>query len=213
MFYHILAVAGGIIIFSTVRLEIKKYIKLKTVDELVDEQVDRMQLLLCEVSKKRPGKCLPNDIYDACREHIEASIKGSTQLFFDQSEFFQGLPPNLKKKLIRHLLVTEREALSFFLQDFANEWKAPEGFAISLLTNLESSLYLPGEQIVCPGDMVKQLILIVDGKCNLYGRLGRTSQMGKSDDGEKRIFLAQLPKLSWMGEFEILMEMESDYWL
>ena len=46
---------------------------------------------------------------------------------------------------------------------------APEGFMIDVLTNLDSTLYLPGTPIAVANTRVEELVVIAEGSCKLYG--------------------------------------------
>ena len=75
---------------------------------------------------------------------------------------------------------------------------------MSVLTNLGSSLFRPGEIIVDYDEQIKELIVISKGKCDLHGKVKL------SDGSYESVLITRLRKWSWYGELQILMDLKSD---
>ena len=73
------------------------------------------------------------------------------------------------------------------------------------MVNLDSSLYDFGASLVQKGEMLDDLIFIVEGKCDLYG-------VHKMPNGEKfRQKVVRLKKGAWFGDYQILLDVKSSW--
>lgn len=63
-----------------------------------------MEEYLYDVSKARKTKLLDIKIIEQCKELMNQNVHHSTRRYFEENEFFQELPPNLRTKLIKTVL-------------------------------------------------------------------------------------------------------------
>lgn len=75
----------------------------------------------------------------------------------------------LKLKLTNTVLGSQGETLAFFFEDYLSKKKAPAHFIVEVLTNLDSAIYVPGQVIIEQGQPAEDLIIIKEGKADLYG--------------------------------------------
>lgn len=195
----------GIVLFSSVTREIFSYKHLKTVGEIVQERVDDMEKYLFNISSIMKPKQLPQNIIDLCKKNMEESIENSTAHYFEDNQFFQELPPNIKKRLISTVLHFEIEKFQFFFEDFEGKGKkAPTDFVNQVLTNLDSRLYPIGQVIIEREHRVESLMLIQQGKCNLNGWIDSRGE-------QLKVQVVRLLESSWFGDFQILLELDSSF--
>ena len=87
----------------------------------------------------------------------------------------------------------------------ATNSKAPENFIVSVLTQLDSVLYEPGEVIVGYKNQVHDLFFIAQGVASLNG------YFDNSEGETKKMCIVRLREGSWYGEFQILLGVESNF--
>jgi len=103
----------------------------------------------------------------------------------------------LKHRLVSSVLYSQMKSFAFFHEDFEGRNKASVSFIAEILTSLDSQMYLPGTTIIERGSRVKEMVLIKQGKCNLYGF--RTSKLDASL--LEKLHIVRLPEKSWFGDF------------
>ena len=59
--------------------------------------------------------------------------------------------------------------LRFYFNDFDTHVSAPQSFVTFIITNLESSLFDLGDQIIAQDTYIQELIFLINGKCELNG--------------------------------------------
>ena len=106
---------------------------------------------------------------DTCSNIIEQSLRYSTKATFENYAFWDTLPPQLQKKIVKSVLKNQSRKLNFFFDDLDQGVKAPDGFMTRILVSLEATLYEVGDTIVDYGDTMKDLHFIVAGSCDLLG--------------------------------------------
>ena len=72
------------------------------------------------------------------------------------------------------MLGEQKNLLNYFFNDFEFNNKAPLGFVIAVLTNLDSSIYEPCQVIIPTQSKIKELVFIAQGKCRLFGYYNNT---------------------------------------
>ena len=103
--------------------------------EVINKEKDEVQDLLFTLARtfdekkshiRRINKAsLPDDIFDDSLMHIEDTIKYSTMLAFNQSEFYRELPPRLRSNLVFEVLRKQILSLKFFFNDYIRGFSAP----------------------------------------------------------------------------------------
>ena len=137
---------------------------------------------------------------------MEDTIRGSTRFHFEDNHFFQELPQRLKQKLVNCALIRQKTTFEFFFEDFGGKNKASDAFMIQILTHLDSSLYSPGKIICDENQYVDQLVVVGQGKLNMYGYYEHRGE-------RKKMMILHLPEQSWYGDFQILLKRESSFQL
>ena len=94
----------------------------------------------------------------------------------------------------------------FFFEDVIGKYKTTDEVMYAILTNLDSALYQPGEAIIKHMAKVDELILIQQGHCHLYGY-----SKDKSSGMEQKVNFINLPRYSWYGDFQILLNLNSTF--
>ena len=93
----------------------------------------------------------------------------------------------------------------YFFEDFNGKMKAPDAFMIAVVTKLKSHIHDSGMMIFDRGQEVKELHLIAQGNCELYGYY--TDSAGV----EYRTLIVNLPTCSWYGDFQILLDIKTTF--
>lgn len=96
MFYLIIVTVTGILLFSVISNEIFSYKKIKTVREMVVENVGNIEEFLYEISLKVKNRNLSLDLINECKSHMKESVKRSTRFYFKGNQFYNELPARLK---------------------------------------------------------------------------------------------------------------------
>ena len=95
MIYISIVTVTGIGLYSLVSNEIFSYNKIKTVKEMVVENVGNIEFFLYEISIKIKSKNLSLDIINECKSHMEESVNRSTHFYFKGNQFYNELPAHL----------------------------------------------------------------------------------------------------------------------
>ena len=66
---------------------------------------------------------------------------------------------------------------------------------MTVLSNLRSTLYSPGSVIIPFFTDVNEMVIISEGKCNLFGLFSQ------SEEEQRKVKLVSLPEGSWFGDF------------
>ena len=101
------------------------------------------------------------------------------------------------------------KTVQYFLEDYRGRNKAPLSFLVGVLTNLDCQLFKPDEVIIPARKPVEQLIIIEHGDCNLYG----FSPSREDKTVMEKNIVVRLPRRSWYGEFQILLNLDSSFQL
>ena len=83
----------------------------------------------------------------------------------------------------------------YFFNDYISMKSAPPGFVTKVMTQLDALLYKPGSTIVKKNNVIDELVLISEGRCDLIGYF--TDRKGR----DKKILITHLPQGSWYGDF------------
>ena len=116
--------------------------------------------------------------------------------------------------------------MRFFFNDFETATSVSQSFVTFIITNLESSLYDIGDQIVKAGTFIKEVIFLVNGDCELNGyveaqyisdEISHAIEAGRYIDTEAkakegmlyetrqvRVPVVMLKEGSWFGEYPII---------
>jgi len=70
-----------------------------------------------------------------------------------------------------------------------------------VLTKLKSKMFRPGEIIIERGQIIRDLVVVGEGSCHLYGFFKDIRKV------ERKALLVSLPRKSWFGDFQILLQM------
>ena len=100
----------------------------------MQERVTDMEVYLNKVSNVIKTRAISQEKIDQCKENLEISMKNSTCFLFQDNHFYQELPPNLQRRLVRDVLEKPMNAFAFFFEDFVGKNKAPTDFMVGLLT-------------------------------------------------------------------------------
>lgn len=76
---------------------------------------------------------------------------------------------------------------------------------IAVVTKLKSQMHDPGDLIIERGQELKELHLVAQGKCELYGYF--TDNTGE----EFRALIVNLPTCSWYGDFQIMLDIKTTF--
>ena len=88
--------------------------------------------------------------------------------------------------------------MKYFFYDFEKDglYGAPDGFVVSVMVSLDSTLYAVGDQIIAKGQSVKEIYFVLEGNCDLFG------YFVLPDTGETMRFkLVTLYEGSWYGDY------------
>lgn len=114
------------------------------------------------------------------------------------------MPPRLKEELVKCTLRKDYDKTRYYFNDYKYDNKAPFGFVMKVLTNLHCAIFLEGNKLIEFGKPVYNLNIFMKGSVNLYG-------YGKLNGEEHRVMLSRLPVGSWYGDYQILMNTNSNF--
>ena len=202
MLFLVLVQFTGQLLFSLILNEIFSYKELNTVEKLVADYTNDIKVFFEDLQTKIKTRYLNDEFRDEATLYIEHDLRESTQVYFENNEFFGELPPRLSNLLARQCLNQHFRLFQFFFLGIEKgENIAPESLKVEILTNLKSSLYEREETIVRRGDEMDEMLFIRSGYCALKSSYRRL----KTGEGIE-VPIVTLFAGSWYGDYQTLID-------
>jgi hypothetical protein len=167
MIYVIIVQFTGMSVFSIISGAYKEIIKMPSVNDVIDNKVQDITMYLQRIDKVK-NDSLDDVIYDETVDYVKISyLYGVVQTLHGDHQFYNNLPPELKKKLVFTLLSNFYQKLFFFFNDNINHNYADLIFIRKILSRLDCVLYLNNSKIVASGKQFLSIYFIWKGSVTI----------------------------------------------
>jgi hypothetical protein len=196
---------AGILSFSLIKFNVFNTKSKISVNDLVTEIGEQMTDYLNSLNTIRKDVNIRQEYMDEALEYVQNSERYSTRVPLHLSNFWNNLPSNLQSQLFNVILGKTVKRFEFFFHDYNLGNHTSQAFIMSIMTRLNSRLYEKGSIIIKQEKPVENLIFINFGCLHIYG-------YHEFKDQEMLRFKAcTLPKGSWYGDYQILLNVTSNW--
>ena len=160
----------GIAVFSYLMGSINSIISSEsTIQLVIDTRIEDIEGWLRKIEKSR-NKNFSKQLYDAIKDYTEKSY------YYDysniqESEFFMQLKPKIRHKFISGLF--GQFLTNFFYLFNDDDFEGGCEFTSDFLSNINSKLWLPGNEIVGYGGEFEDLVMIQESVVSLFLRVDK----------------------------------------
>ena len=114
MLYMTFAIVATILLFSLVTTEVFAYKHVETKNEIIRRHTKELESFFQRIGSQREDAHMPDYVYTKGMDHLTYNIRNGTRFLIGESEFYQTMPPLLRKKLVRIVLKSEMRDFKYF---------------------------------------------------------------------------------------------------
>eukprot|EP00347_Sterkiella_histriomuscorum_P015140 403358168 len=196
-FYFIQLELVGISIFSILMRKVQDFMQIKSSDK-IQEKMDGLETWIISLNRiAKKHKTIKTRDIRSIQKFFEIYYKKSPSQFLE-SEFYQDLSIQAKHKLIKEITRPYRKKFTYLFSDKEQGFKANNVFIRDILANLYLQVYEPDKTIVAFKESVTELSFIYQGSVTVY-------------DKNTSISIIQYEEGGYIGDFQILMNLRSNY--